>query len=71
MPDLTREQRARILEAFFAIDGLAWCDVQMDPHPEDRDPNTFYYDGYISLDGLWHVAAVIAQIQAEMTGDHA
>lgn len=59
MPDLTPAQRARILDAFQAMDDLAWSDLIVNP----QTWTAFYYEGYITLAGLLTLTAVIAEMR--------
>ena len=59
MDPLTVEQRARILEAFSAMDPYAWST------PHEPDWESFYYDGYITLQGLLSLATVIAEMHLD------
>ena len=57
MADLTDTQKQRIFEAFLAMDPYAYGRGDMSTGA--------YYKGYVTLEGLIHVADVIAQMQQE------
>ena len=60
-PPLSTSQRQALLNAFLTMDADAFTQTEFLKY----DWEQFFYEGLITLDGLWHVAEVIAQIQAE------
>lgn len=58
MPFLTEAQQQQILTAFTSIDPYAYVEYS------NAAPR-LYYEGYITVEGLLHLAVIIAQMHAE------